>query len=89
LDRFEFYDAGTLLDVANRAEKRGLIDTVDWLRELKDMRNQIAHDYAGARLPEILVYCRDELPRLLDTCQRIQTYGRSLLGKGLRAETES
>ncbi len=82
LDRFEFYDAGTLLDVANRAEKRGLIHTVDWLRELKDMHNQIAHDYAGDRLPEILAYCREELPRLLEVCQRIQIYARTLLGNG-------
>jgi len=74
LDRVEWYDAGTLLDVANRAEKRGLIDSVDWLRELKDTRNRISHDYAGQRLSEILVYCREELNRLLDTCDRIKKY---------------
>jgi uncharacterized protein YutE (UPF0331/DUF86 family) len=79
MDRFEMYEAGTLLDVANRAEKRGVIDSVDWLRELKDTRNRISHDYAGDRLPEILAYCREELPRLLDTCQRIKDYAGKLL----------
>jgi len=81
IDHFEMYDAGTLLDVANRAEKRGIIDSVDWLRELKDTRNRIPHDYAGDRLPEILAYCREELPRLLATCKRIGDYGETLLAQ--------
>ncbi len=81
IDRFEMCEPGTLLDVANRAEKRGLIESVDWLRELKDTRNRIAHDYAGERLPEILAYCRGELPRLFDSCQRIIAYGRALLAR--------
>ena len=29
IDQFEWFDPGTLLDIANRAEKRGLIDSVD------------------------------------------------------------
>jgi uncharacterized protein with HEPN domain len=68
-----------LLDVANSAEKRGVIESVDWLRELKDTRNRISHDYAGDRLPEILVYCREQLPCLLATCKRINEYGETLL----------
>jgi len=79
LDHFELHDVGTLLDVANRAEKRGLIDSVDWLRELKDTRNRILHDYAGEHLPEILGYCREELPRLLAACDRTQAYASRLL----------
>ena len=79
MDQFEMYEPGTLLDVANRAEKRGLIESIDWLRELKDTRNRITHDYAGDLLPEILVYCREELSRLFETCQRIKDYGQSLL----------
>jgi len=81
MDQFEMYEAGTLLDVANRAEKRGVIESVDWLRELKDTRNRISHDYAGDRLPEILAYCREELPRLLATCKRIKEYGDTLLAR--------
>ncbi len=81
MDQFEMYEAGTLLDVANRAEKRGLIESVDWLRELKDTRNRISHDYAGDRLPEILAYCREQLPCLLATCKRINEYGETLLAR--------
>ncbi len=79
LDHFELHDVGTLLDVANRAEKRGLIDSVDWLRELKDTRNRISHDYSGEHLPEILGYCREELPRLVAACDRTRAYANRLL----------
>lgn len=82
IDTFEMHETGTLLDVANRAEKRGLIDSVDWLRELKDTRNRISHDYAGNRLPEVLTYCLAEMPRLLTACERIRNYGASLLAHG-------
>ncbi len=78
---FEMYEPGTLLDVANRAEKRGVIESVDWLRELKDTRNRISHDYAGDLLPEVLAYCRAELPRLSAACERIATYGYALLAR--------
>jgi len=81
LDQFEMHDPGTLLDVANRAEKRGLVDSVEWLRELKDIRNRISHDYVGDRLPEILAYCRAELPTLLETCKRIMAYGDGLFAR--------
>jgi len=81
IDAFEMYEAGTLLDVANRAEKRGVIESVDWLRELKDTRNRISHDYAGDLLPEVLAYCRAEMPRLSAACERIATYGNSLLAR--------
>lgn len=79
LDQFEMMEPGTLLDVANRAEKRGLIDSVDWLREVKDVRNEISHDYAGERLLEVLSYCRSEFARIAETCDRIIKYGNKLL----------
>jgi uncharacterized protein with HEPN domain len=68
-----------LLDVANRAEKRGVIESVEWLRELKNTRNRISHDYAGDFLPEVLEYCHTELPRLLTACDLITAYGNVLL----------
>jgi uncharacterized protein YutE (UPF0331/DUF86 family) len=79
LDHFELAEPGTLLDIANRAEKRGLIPSVDWLRELKDARNRIAHDYAGDRLPKVLAYCRAEFPQMVKVCGRVQDYCRNRL----------
>jgi hypothetical protein len=81
LDEYEMFESGTLLDIANRAEKRGLIKSVDWLRELRETRNAISHDYAGERFQSILSYCNEELPELVSTCQRVQIYGKKLLSE--------
>lgn len=79
IDYYELQEPGTLLDVANRAERRGLIDSVDWLREVKDARNRIAHDYTGERLPELLRFCQDEMSELLLTCERTIEHIQQLL----------
>jgi len=46
LDRYEFEETISLLDSANRAVKRGLVENVDELRDLKDIRNEIVHEYS-------------------------------------------
>ncbi len=46
LDRYEFEETGSLLDAANRAVKRGLIQSTSELRDFKDIRNEIVHEYA-------------------------------------------
>ena len=74
IDRFELNEPGTLLDTANRAVARDLISGVDWLRELKDVRNRIAHDYAGLQLPDLFVYCQRVVPELERSCQKIDAY---------------
>lgn len=78
IDQYELAAPGTLLDVANRAEARGLIESVDWLRELKDVRNRIAHDYAGKQLPQLLEFCLDNLPPIEDACVKTLQYIRDL-----------
>ena len=46
IDKIEFEKEGTLLDVLNRSEKRGLIKSVDEVRAIREMRNEISHEYA-------------------------------------------
>ncbi|MDR3355597.1 MAG: hypothetical protein LBO04_00205, partial [Spirochaetaceae bacterium] len=53
IDVVEFNDPGSIIDAANRAEKRGLIESVSELRELKDLRNEIAHEYETTGLDDI------------------------------------
>lgn len=78
LDRVELLPEGTLLDVVHGAEKRGFLAQADVLREMKGVRNAIAHDYAGARLPEIFAYCRAQKPVFDDICGRVEIYIRQL-----------
>jgi hypothetical protein len=74
LDRMELLPQGTLLDVVNRAEKRGFILRAADLREMKDVRNIIAHDYAGTKASEIFTYCREQKPSLDSVCDRVTEY---------------
>jgi uncharacterized protein YutE (UPF0331/DUF86 family) len=79
LDRVELKPEGSLLDVINRAEKRGLVAQGVELREMKDVRNMIAHDYAGARAAEIFNYCREQKPVLDGICGRAADWAQQIL----------
>lgn len=79
LDRAELRPEGTLLDVVNRAEKRGFVERAANLRELKEVRNIIAHDYAGTKAAEIFAYCREQKPTLDAICDRVAAYARQTL----------
>ena len=79
LDRVELFPEGSLLDVVNRAEKRGFVGRAAELRELKEVRNVIAHDYAGARAAEIFAFCRQQKPAFDAIADRACDYARHLL----------
>ena len=53
LDAAELMEAGSIIDAANRAEKRGIVDSVSTLRSLKDLRNEIAHEYQTGELRDL------------------------------------
>ena len=79
LDRFELEPPGTLLDVMNRAERRGLIATVDEIRAMKDLRNDIAHEYVEAALRGLSGEVLESAPRLLEISARTDEYASRLL----------
>lgn len=87
LDWVEMKTEGTLLDVVNRAEKRGFIERALELREMKDVRNIIAHDYAGVKAAEIFAYCRDQKPRLDSICNSVAAYAAAILTPGASPST--
>ena len=47
LDRYELEPSGSTIDVINRAERRGLIDSAGCWRDLRELRNEIAHEYVA------------------------------------------
>jgi uncharacterized protein YutE (UPF0331/DUF86 family) len=79
LDRMELNPEGTLLDIIRRAEKRGLVEHAEELRKMKDVRNMIAHDYAGAGAAEIFAYCREQKPVFDGICERVVNHARQIL----------
>ena len=79
LDRYELKSAGTLLDVVKGAEKRGFLEDTNELRDMKDLRNIIAHDYAGHQLQTIFNYSKEKKPHFDTICDKLQNYVKLLL----------
>lgn len=79
LDRLELLPQGSLLDVINRAEKRLLVESAITLREMKEVRNIIAHDYTGERTSELLLYCSEQKLTLDEICDKTHAYAKQLL----------
>jgi len=74
LDRYELEETGTLLDSANRATKRGLIANPDVLREFKEIRNEIVHEYAIEDLAGLYAEIHTATPDLLSLISTIEGY---------------
>ena len=74
IDSVEFLEAGSAIDAANRAEKRGIIDSVSGLRDLKDLRNEIAHEYETDDLGNLFSAVLSAVPELIGVAGRIGEY---------------
>ncbi|MFC1596113.1 hypothetical protein ACFL4D_02365 [Candidatus Margulisiibacteriota bacterium] len=74
IDKVELEDRGTLIDVINRAHKRELFDSVDKIREIRELRNEIAHEYSSSGLQHtfesVLCFTKD----LLEIIDRVKNY---------------
>jgi len=74
IDAIELEDSGTLLDAVNRAEKRGVIDSAERVRALKDLRNDIVHEYETDDLKSVFQNTLDATPALFAIAERIERY---------------
>jgi hypothetical protein len=74
IDVVELVDSGSVIDAANHAEKRGIIDSVSQLREFKDLRNEITHEYETEDLSKLFALVLDAVPRLFVLADRIVSY---------------
>jgi hypothetical protein len=79
IDAIEFENKGTLLDALNRAEKRGIIEKVDHVREIREIRNTIAHDYAAENIISLTKEALDVTPTLLKILKNTQSYCQKFL----------
>lgn len=76
IDKLEFEEGGTLLDALNRAEKRGLIESVDQFRLIRELRNEIAHEYSLDELRELFRSVLEHTPILFAMIDNIGAYCR-------------
>jgi hypothetical protein len=76
IDRVELEDSGTLLDALNRAHKRGLIESIDEIRLVRELRNEIVHEYRRANLQKLFQSILAQTRVFFSLLDRIQDYCR-------------
>ena len=74
LDQIELMDEGSPLDRLQRAEARSLIASAERWRELRMLRNAIAHDYLIESADRVLLDTLAASPELLETADRLVRY---------------
>ncbi len=79
LDDVEFENQGTLIDVVNNAHKRELFDTMEEIRTIKEIRNEIAHEYIDEGLKEIFDDILKYTPRLIDIIKKTLVYSEKYI----------
>jgi uncharacterized protein YutE (UPF0331/DUF86 family) len=81
IDTLESEDIGTIIDIMNRAEKRGIVESAELLHTIKDLRNNIVHEY---QIDEIAKFFGDIIkysPVLLMMIKKLNEYCAKYLGK--------
>ena len=63
-----------MIDVINRVHKRGLFESVDDVRQIKDLRNDIAHEYVLYDIKSIFSETFYFTPKLLDIVENTKKY---------------
>jgi uncharacterized protein YutE (UPF0331/DUF86 family) len=74
IDEYEFENQGTLVDVVNNAHKRGLIEDVEELRVMKDVRNTIVHEYIEDELVEVFDEVLEYSEKLIEIMKSTLVY---------------
>jgi uncharacterized protein YutE (UPF0331/DUF86 family) len=74
IDAVELEDGGTMIDVVNRAEKRGIVQSADRVRDLKGLRNDIVHEYETDDLRSLFRQTLDAVPELFAIAEKTRTY---------------
>jgi len=80
IDTVELEDTGTIIDIMNRAEKRGIVSSAELLRTIKDLRNSIAHEYKVTEIPGFFADVLKYTPILLEIIQNTNAYCKRYLG---------
>ena len=74
LDEVEFENQGTLIDTVNHAHKRGLFEKIDTVRQIKDLRNEIAHEYIDDALQDLFEDIVRLTPYLIEMAETTLKY---------------
>ena len=74
LDYLELEESSRKLDIVIRAEKRGFVRDYNILIEMKDLRNELAHEYLEERLRDRLEEVISKSRELVEIADKINRY---------------
>ena len=74
LDYLELEESSRKLDIVIRAEKRGFVRDYNILIEMKDLRNELAHEYLEERLRDRLEEVISKSRELVEIADEINRY---------------
>jgi uncharacterized protein YutE (UPF0331/DUF86 family) len=66
------------LDVLNRSHRRGLILSIDEIREIRELRNDIVHEYVPTDLKELFEDTLKFSNSIFEIIKRIKNYAQTL-----------
>ncbi len=81
IDALEGEERGTFIDKLNRAEKRGIVDSAQALRDVRDLRNEIAHEYSARDISELFQQALALAPSLLNAVKHTIEYSQKLTAR--------
>jgi uncharacterized protein YutE (UPF0331/DUF86 family) len=81
IDTVESEDIGTIIDIMNRAEKRGIVQSADLLHTIKDLRNNIVHEYQIDKIVNFFTDVLKYTPILLKIIENVNAYCERYLSK--------
>jgi hypothetical protein len=74
IDAMLLEEPGTFIDKLNRAEKRGLIQSAYVFKEIRELRNLIAHEYINEDINNLFKSILKYSPILIQTVIAIEAY---------------
>ncbi|MEO2068331.1 MAG: hypothetical protein ABGX27_02320 [Desulfurobacteriaceae bacterium] len=74
LDYLELEETHRKLDIVIRAEKRGFVEDYNILIEMKDLRNELAHEYLEERLKDRIEEVVKKSRMLIEIAEKIYRY---------------
>jgi len=74
IDELELEFEGTIIDSLNRAEKRGHVESAELLIQIRELRNEIAHEYIAQAILDLFETVRGLAPKLIGDCKETLAY---------------
>jgi uncharacterized protein with HEPN domain len=82
IDAIELEERGSTLDRINRAEKRGIIRSAADFRQIRELRNQIAHEYANMDFAALFREILDVSPVLIESRSSVMSFVKRYFPEG-------